>query len=76
MRVFAWFTFLFLAAAAAAPADERADCTQRGNWEAKLAACSALLEANPNNVETLIERGIARKETSDFDGAFADLNKA
>ena len=46
------------------------------DWIAETKSCDALLKTEPNNVDLLFKRGVAKSNLGDYSGAIEDYNKA
>jgi tetratricopeptide (TPR) repeat protein len=59
----------------AAAADDRQVCA-RGSADARIAACTRVLNANPADFNALANRGVAYRTNSDYERALADFDAA
>ena len=62
--------------ASAALADDKGICFHGPDAGARMQACSAMLERNPNDALAYHQRGIAVQSTGDVERAIADYDKA
>jgi tetratricopeptide (TPR) repeat protein len=58
-----------------AAADDRQDCAQ-GSPEVRIAACTRILNSNPEDFNALANRGIAYRVNGEYDRALVDANAA
>ncbi len=62
--------------ASAVSADDKGTCFYGADAEARMQACSAMLDRNPNDALVYHHRGLAVQATGDVERAIADYTKA
>ena len=62
--------------AAPAVADDKRDCLDHKDYDARIKSCSEIIRSNPSDAIAYHNRGIARGDNKELKGAIADYTKA